>query len=160
LETLLDRSEIEAIEVDVQRLLSNLRTDEVIRVSHSIDQALSRGVNAVVFTSRHLVVGRSPNENLEIGKQISNSLVDIIRKISTRPRYLLVKGGITSSEIASGGLNVKRAMVLGQVLPGVPVWRLGSESRFPGLTYIVFPGNVGGPEALAETVKKLNDENE
>jgi uncharacterized protein YgbK (DUF1537 family) len=160
LETLLDRFNTERVEVDVQRLLSNLRTGEVSRVSHLIDQALSREVDVVVFTSRHLVVGRSPIGNLSIGKQISSSLVDIVRRISTRPRYILAKGGITSSEIASEGLNVKRAMVTGQISPGVPVWRLGPESRFPDLIYIVFPGNVGGPEALAEIVKKLNDESE
>jgi uncharacterized protein YgbK (DUF1537 family) len=157
LSTLLDRSEIEAVEVDVQRLLSNVRADEVARVIRSVDQKLSMGVNVAVFTSRHLVLGRSPIENLRIGKRISTSLVEIIRRISTRPRFLLAKGGITSSEIASEGLNVKRAMVLGQIFPGVPVWRLGPESRFPGLIYIVFPGNVGGPEALVETIKKLGN---
>jgi uncharacterized protein YgbK (DUF1537 family) len=46
-------------------------------------------------------------------------------------------------------------MVLGQLLPGVPVWRLGSESRFPGVIYIVFPGNVGGPDALAQAYDLL-----
>jgi uncharacterized protein YgbK (DUF1537 family) len=47
------------------------------------------------------------------------------------------------------------AVVLGQVRPGVPVWRLGPETRFPGLPYVVFPGNVGGPETLAEIVAEL-----
>jgi uncharacterized protein YgbK (DUF1537 family) len=46
-------------------------------------------------------------------------------------------------------------MVLGQILPGVPVWRLGSESRYPGIPYIVFPGNVGNVEALADIVTSL-----
>jgi uncharacterized protein YgbK (DUF1537 family) len=45
--------------------------------------------------------------------------------------------------------------VLGQILPGVPVWQLGAETRYPGLGYIVFPGNVGGPQALAEVVTAL-----
>ena len=46
-------------------------------------------------------------------------------------------------------------MALGQVLPGVPVWELGPESRYPGLKYIVFPGNVGDSEAVREVVMKL-----
>jgi uncharacterized protein YgbK (DUF1537 family) len=46
--------------------------------------------------------------------------------------------------------------VLGQVLPGVPVWQLGAEARFPGLNYVVFPGNVGGADALAAAVAKLS----
>jgi uncharacterized protein YgbK (DUF1537 family) len=50
---------------------------------------------------------------------------------------------------------VPRIVVLGQVRPGVPVWRLGPETRFPGLPYVDFPGNVGGPETLAEIVAEL-----
>ena len=46
-------------------------------------------------------------------------------------------------------------MVLGQILPGISVWEAGTESRFPGIPYIVFPGNVGGPPTLAETVEIL-----
>lgn len=68
---------------------------------------------------------------------------------------LVAKGGITSSDVATAGLGMKRAMVLGQILPGIPVWRLGSESRFPGMKYIVFPGNVGGDKALSEAYRKL-----
>jgi len=30
---------------------------------------------------------------------------------------------------------------MGQALAGVPLWQLGPESRFPGVPYIVFPGN-------------------
>jgi uncharacterized protein YgbK (DUF1537 family) len=92
---------------------------------------------------------------LAIGRRVSDSLVEIVLAVSTRPRYLLAKGGITSSDVATQGLGVKRAMVVGQILPGVPVWELGLESRYPGMPYIVFPGNVGGPDAMAEVVTGL-----
>jgi len=46
-------------------------------------------------------------------------------------------------------------MVIGQILPGVPVWKLGNETRFPGMSYIVFPGNVGDNDALASIQQKL-----
>jgi uncharacterized protein YgbK (DUF1537 family) len=42
-------------------------------------------------------------------------------------------------------------MVHGQIIPGVPVWRLGKEAKFPGLDYVVFPGNVGDEDALTIT---------
>ena len=48
-------------------------------------------------------------------------------------------------------------MVSGQILPGVPVWKPGEESRWPGLAYIVFPGNVGDSNALVEVVGKLRE---
>jgi uncharacterized protein YgbK (DUF1537 family) len=47
-------------------------------------------------------------------------------------------------------------MVPGQIAPGVPVWRLGDESRFPGLIYVVFPGNVGTDDTLASVVETLD----
>ncbi len=68
--------------------------------------------------------------------------------------------GITSHEVAQRGLGAARARVLGQLFAGVPVWRLqtGPESRFEGVPYIVFPGNMGGPESLREAVKLLRGE--
>jgi hypothetical protein len=41
---------------------------------------------------------------------------------------------------------------LGQLSRGISVWQLGPESRYDGMIYIVFPGNVGKPESLAEVV--------
>ena len=112
----------------------------------------------VVFTSRQLFTGADAASSLAIGQRVSEGLVAIARSLTTQPRYILAKGGITSSDIATQGLTVRRALVIGQILPGIPVWQLGPESRFPGLVYIVFPGNVGGPEALAEIVAKLKRE--
>jgi uncharacterized protein YgbK (DUF1537 family) len=67
----------------------------------------------------------------------------------------VAKGGITASDVATAGLGVRRAWVLGQIQPGVPVWRLGPESRYPGKPYVVFPGNVGGPDSLARIAADL-----
>ena len=62
--------------------------------------------------------------------------------------------GLLAKRLADATLE---AMLLGigQVRPGVPVWRLGAESRFPIMPYIVFPGNVGEAETLAEVVTEL-----
>ena len=80
----------------------------------------------------------------------------MVRNIASPPRYLIAKGGITSSDTATRGLGVKRAVVKGQILPGVPVWELGPETKFPGLSYVVFPGNVGNDHALADAITKFN----
>jgi uncharacterized protein YgbK (DUF1537 family) len=69
---------------------------------------------------------------------------------------MVAKGGITSSDLASKGLMAERATVLGAVIPGVPVWKMDIKSRFPGILYVVFPGNVGNHTALLEVCKKLN----
>jgi uncharacterized protein YgbK (DUF1537 family) len=50
---------------------------------------------------------------------------------------------------------MKRAMILGQAALGVPIWRCDEEtSRHSGVPYIVFPGNVGGDDTLAEVVER------
>ncbi|OPZ20919.1 MAG: hypothetical protein BWZ10_00583 [candidate division BRC1 bacterium ADurb.BinA364] len=95
-----------------------------------------------------MIAGADANDSLAIGRQVSEALVQTVRSLAGRPRYLLAKGGITSSDLATKALGVRRATVLGQILPGVPVWRLGEESAMPGLAYIVFPGNVGETDAL------------
>jgi uncharacterized protein YgbK (DUF1537 family) len=145
-----------SIEISVEALLDESRREgEIERVVRKTDQALRRDEDVVVYTSRQLITGEDAESSLSIGQRVSEGLVSILRGVSTRPRYLVGKGGITSSDIATQGLDVKRALVLGQILPGVPVWQLGPESRYPGLPYIVFPGNVGGPKALAEIVTAL-----
>lgn len=154
LQTLLAAPGIRGIEIDVEELLAGSQ-GVVQRAAAEADAALAAGRDAVVYTSRRLVGGADAHESLQIGQQVSAGLVAIVRALRTRPRYLLAKGGITSSDVATCGLGVKRALVRGQILPGVPVWELGPESRHPQLTYVVFPGNVGGPDALAQAVRAL-----
>ncbi|KAK1278673.1 hypothetical protein QJS04_geneDACA017166 [Acorus gramineus] len=106
---------------------------------------------AGMIKARH--PANTPTESLEINFKVSSALVDIVKRITTRPRYIVAKGGITSSDLATKALGARRAKVVGQALAGVPLWQLGPESRHPGVPYIVFPGNVGGNNALAEVYK-------
>lgn len=155
-DALLANSEVERVEMCVADILQPERkAAELTRVAAQTSQSLAAGRDVVVFTSRALITGHDAAASLELGATVSDGLVDVVRRIDVRPRYLIAKGGITSSDLATKGLGVKRARVLGQILPGVPVWELGPETKFPGLLYVVFPGNVGGPEALHDAVQKL-----
>jgi uncharacterized protein YgbK (DUF1537 family) len=153
---LLGHSNIEAVEVEVGKLLE---PDQLQRTLHAAvtrtELALRAGRDVVIFTSRELVTGLDAQESLDIVNQVSNSLIQIVRGISVRPRYVLAKGGITSSDVATKGLGIRRGMVLGQLAEGVSVWECGPESRYPGLMYIVFPGNVGETQTLGEVVNSL-----
>ena len=147
---------IDRIEVQVDALLSEgQRPQEIARCSNLVDERLAAGQSVTLFTSRSLVVGRDSSENLSIGKTVSSSLVSVVRSLRTRPRWLIAKGGITSSDLATDALGIRRATVLGQAAPGVPVWLPGEESKWPGLPYIIFPGNVGGVETLARLAEAL-----
>ena len=50
---------------------------------------------------------------------------------------------------------MKKANVLGQIEPGIPVWQTGEESKFPLTPYVIFPGNVGEISTLKEAVEVL-----
>ncbi len=156
LKRLLETKGLHAMEMSVDALLADdTRDAEISRVVAETNHRLGEGEDVVAFTSRGLVTGADAATSLAIGRRISDALIELVRAVSIRPRYLIAKGGITSSDLATRGLGVKRAMVAGQVLPGVPVWELGDETRFPGMPYIVFPGNVGDAEALKAAVAAL-----
>ncbi|KMZ56084.1 hypothetical protein ZOSMA_99G00140 [Zostera marina] len=134
---------IKCIEVSVDKLSMRslaVRDREIGQAVEKADSFLRAGKDTLIMTSRDLIKGASPLESLEINSKVSSALVDIVRSITTRPRYILAKGGITSSDLATKALEAKRAQVIGQALAGVPLWQLGPESRHPGVPYIVFPG--------------------
>jgi uncharacterized protein YgbK (DUF1537 family) len=150
---------VRPIELSVRQVLrEETRQPETERVVRATRDALRAGDDALLYTSRERVTDQGRAGKLEIGQRISAALVEIVGQIRLRPRYVIAKGGITSSDIATAALGVQRAWVLGQILPGVPVWRLGNESRFPGLAYVVFPGNVGTDASLAQAIQILRGE--
>jgi uncharacterized protein YgbK (DUF1537 family) len=147
---------VSAVELVVEKLLVPAsRAGEVAAAAQKVATLLGQGANVALFTSRKLVTGSNAGENLAIGEAVSRSLVEIVSTLRTRPRWLVAKGGITSSDVATTALGVRRALILGQALPGVPVWLLGPETRWPGLAYVVFPGNVGDDDALGHLVSRL-----
>jgi uncharacterized protein YgbK (DUF1537 family) len=154
---LLANTNIERVELSVPALLDESKRAECIGIAlEAIHDALGANLDVVIYTSRGLIAGDNAASSLQIGNNVSTALVEIVRRLTVRPRYIIAKGGITSSDLATRGLGVTRAMVAGQLLPGVPVWHLGTEAKFPELSYVIFPGNVGAPDALAEAVSKLN----
>jgi uncharacterized protein YgbK (DUF1537 family) len=157
LQKLLAFPQTTAIEMDVEGILDGKRRNaEIDRICRSAEKLLQDEKDVVIYTSRTLITAGNAEGDLSIGSRVSDALITTLQRITVRLRYLIAKGGITASDVATKGLNVRRALVLGQILPGVPVWRLGPESRHAGIPYVVFPGNVGGDDALAEAVKSLS----
>jgi uncharacterized protein YgbK (DUF1537 family) len=140
--------ELKKIELQVQKVIDT-EPDKIAEIyAGEINRLLAEGDQILLYTSRELIRLEDKFESLALSKKISETITSVIRKLKVQPRTIIAKGGITSSDIATEGLQVKRAMVKGQVLPGIPVWELGSESKFPGMNYVVFPGNVGGEDAV------------
>ena len=130
---------------------------EVERTVKAAEEKILSGRTVVIYTSRQLLApeNMTPEEKLQISVKISNAVTSIIGKLSVKPKFIIAKGGITSSDVGTKALRVKKARVMGQVKKGIPVWMTGEESKFPGMPYIIFPGNVGNEETLREIVELL-----
>ena len=116
--------------------------EEVERVIRQEEELLGRGVTVAVYTKRKLLSldNDSPEAALVRSVKISDAVQSLVGRLKVTPAF------------GTKALQVKKATVLGQIRPGIPVWKTGEESRFPGIPYIIFPGNVGEADTLKEAV--------
>ena len=130
---------------------------EAARVLALAEKEICAGRTVTVFTRRERLDldTEDPAQQLQISTRISDALTGIIGDLQVRPSFVVAKGGITSSDVGTKALRVTKALVKGQIRPGIPVWQTGPESKFPGLPYVIFPGNVGGDEDLRQIVEEL-----
>lgn len=145
------------LEIEVARVL-----DEATGAEHLgalIAQAVERldEGTVIVRTSRTLVTGSDAQESLELSRRVSAAVVEVVQGVMerTRPRFVLAKGGITSSDVASRGLGIRRAQCVGPMLPGIVSLWAAHDGPARGVPYIVFPGNVGDETALTAVVRVL-----
>lgn len=148
-ERLLQRFDLGTVEIDVRRVPGDAGGSYARELTARLDGQLRRR-SCVVYTSRVYALSGTPAERLRDGASIAAFVDNIVRMMTTRPGFIVSKGGITSYTVARRGLGMTEAAVLGQAAPGVPVWRCGPDAKFPGLDYVVFPGNVGDADTLAE----------
>ncbi len=150
--------EIRFIEFNSDLVLEENRfQEEIASVLKQEQDLLSQGVTVVVCTKRKLLTLEhdSKEDALERSVKISDAVQSLVGRLNVTPAFVVAKGGITSSDIGTKALKVKRANVLGQIRPGIPVWKTGEESKFPHIPYVIFPGNVGEQNTLKEVVEIL-----
>ena len=144
--------------LDVSAVLDPARRDaHVLAVAERAAGALRSG-NVVVRRGGAFVAGRDAEESLDFARRVSAAVVEVVQRVvATRcPRFVIAKGGITSSDVAGRGLGINRALVRGPMLPGiVSLWE-PQDGPAAGVPYIVFAGNVGDDDSLARVVATLN----
>jgi len=156
------RPDILEIEIDVERLDLTSRSDDgAATYLESIVRAITQGLrvnDVMIRTSRSLRTGASAEESLRIARAVSAGVSAIVHAVASevRPRFVIAKGGITSNDTASDGLDIRRGTIRGPLLRGlVSLWQ-AAEGLARGIPYVVFPGNVGDDEALVTVVGKLS----
>ena len=144
--------------LDVPAVLDPARRDaHVLAVAERAAGALRSG-NVVVRRGGAFVAGRNAEESLDFARRVSAAVVEVVQRIVAArcPRFVIAKGGITSSDVAGRGLGINRALVRGPMLPGiVSLWE-PQDGPAAGVPYIVFAGNVGDDDSLARVVATLN----
>ncbi|WP_018076679.1 four-carbon acid sugar kinase family protein [Thiobacillus denitrificans] len=151
---LLKERGVVGLPLDVTRLPAG-RAAAVDELTASIVHAHAKGLTPVVFTSRSELQFASIAERLAFGEAVSATLMDVVKRLPGTLGFLISKGGITSNDVLSTGLELITSRVLGQILPGVTVVQTPADHRLPQLPVVIFPGNVGGDGALAEAYRRL-----
>lgn len=151
------RVPLKQVEIEVAGVISQVQPDVLIQqVVSEVCRALESG-SVVVYTSRNLVKGQDQADSLRIARLVSQAVVRIVQGVVARvkPQFVVAKGGITSSDVAAKGLEIRRAWVCGPLLEGlVSLWS-APDGPGAGIPYVVFPGNVGDEDSLRQVVEKL-----
>ncbi|XAS72513.1 four-carbon acid sugar kinase family protein [Micrococcaceae bacterium Sec5.1] len=145
------------IEIDVEKLLAPQADGYIATVVSDVVDALHQG-DVIVHTSRLLIKTDDAAASLKIARTVSAAVVNVVnRTLKTfAPRFVIAKGGITSSDVAAHGLEIRHAIVRGPMLPGiVSLWE-PVDGPAKGIPYIVFAGNVGDDQSLAQVTRKLS----
>ena len=158
LEALKQLSDIRFVELDATKVTEAGGLEKEVERCLALEEAWIRdGKTVCCYTSRALITADTGNkeDELRLSVRISDAVQSLVGGLSIVPKFVIAKGGITSSDVGTKALGVKRANVLGQIEPGIPVWQTGAESKFPGIPYVIFPGNVGEDTTLRHAVEKL-----
>lgn len=148
---------LEFLELNTDLVLDGTLEKETMQVTRTCEELINKGVTPVVYTKRTLLIRDQDTKEMALIRsvKISDAVQRLVGELKVEPSFIIAKGGITSSDIGVKALKVKKALVLGQVQPGIPVWKTDEQSRFPGIPYVIFPGNVGSDESLKNVVLEL-----
>jgi uncharacterized protein YgbK (DUF1537 family) len=147
------------VELDVPKVIAGDERDHyVAETAARVATELAQGT-VLLYTSRDLLRGRDAGSSLQIARDVSSAVVDVVTAaIKATPAWVIAKGGITSHDVAVRGLGIRRAEVLGQLFPGtVSVFRpVEAAPEAVGVPYVVFAGNVGNEETLGRAISIMS----
>lgn len=150
----------DSVELHVPTVLGPAASEYLAGLAATIQDKLQES-NVIVHTSRDLVAGRDAEDSLRIAREVSAAVVTVVNTVvrARQPRFVVAKGGITSSDTASKGLEMRHAMVVGPMEPGIISLWASQDGPAAGVPYVVFAGNVGTDDSLANVVAKLSTNN-
>jgi uncharacterized protein YgbK (DUF1537 family) len=144
------------IDVNLLRDQSYSRKDLLQDILQKVYSHYAQGLTPIIYTSRAELTFSDVQSRLAFGSDVSNFLMDIVKGLPREISFLISKGGITSNDVLSNGLNVQTVRLLGQILPGCSLVKTEADHQlFPDLPVVLFPGNVGDEDALVTVFRRL-----
>lgn len=121
---------------------------EIRRTAREAGRRMDEAGVAVVATPRERA-----SLSLEQAELLAANLARVLARLDPPPDVVVAKGGITSAVTLREGLHATEAWVVGPIADGVSLWQVASGAE--SVPYIVFPGNVGEDETLADIVTRI-----
>ncbi|MBO0774849.1 MAG: hypothetical protein J2P34_00935 [Actinobacteria bacterium] len=151
-----ERGGVTSIELDVPSIVNGAE-GAVTAAGRRAAAALAHS-DVLLMTSRTVMTGSGGADSLAIARTVSAAVSRAVREaLAGQPAWVVAKGGITSHDVAAGGLGIRRAEVAGQLFPGlISVLRpIDAAPAAVGMPYVVFAGNVGDDQTLAQVAAIL-----
>lgn len=165
LQYLLQEPDVAGIEVNIQQLLHDPVSEMQTGSQHQallqsvVEQACTAHANGktpVIYSSREEITFADIQTRLAFGQAVSQLLMEIEQGLPPTIGFLISKGGITSNDTLSIGLGLAAVRLLGQIAPGCSVVITPPDhDRFPNLPVVLFPGNVGDADTLAQVYRRF-----
>ena len=151
LSALCDRYQVSPIEVS---------TDEAYMDANAAGRNAAKRARTAFEKSDLVILSsernrRETDNSLSHGQRVMTALITAASEVLTDIRTVVSKGGITSAEVAKGGLGAADAFVRGQVAAGISVWDLSVDGKES--TQIVVPGNVGDENTLIDVIEAIGN---
>ncbi|HXW81496.1 MAG TPA: four-carbon acid sugar kinase family protein, partial [Acidimicrobiales bacterium] len=135
---------LRGIELDVPKVIAPGERDDYVAATGDRVAAELAESTVLLSTSRDLVRGTDAASSLQVARDVSAAVVDVVRAairrtgLKSSPTWVIAKGGITSHDVATRALGIRRAEVLGQLFPGtVSVFRpLEAAPEAMGVPYV------------------------
>lgn len=158
LKQLLKEKDVAGIEIDIKQLRDNpnQRGSLLAKTLDQVKVIYQENKTPVVYTSREELTFKEVQKRLDFGGEVSGLLMDVVQGLPHNIGFLISKGGITSNDVLSKGLNLRAVRLLGQVLAGCSIVRTSVDHpTFPNLPIVLFPGNVGDEQGLVTVYRRL-----
>ncbi len=139
------------VELSTAAVMSSSAQVEVDRCAREVIRLFGTAPTVILQTERTRAAGHS---TLAHGSRVMDSLTAVVRSVRDHVDRAVVKGGISSAEIARSGFGALRGRIVGRLEPGISLWDLDC-GRAEALPYVVVPGNVGDDSALLRCVRWL-----